>query len=305
MSSRSSGADLLHVFAEQLRGEVALAGAHPVAVPAQRVDLPVVGEHPVRVRQLPARERVRGEARVHQREAAREARVPEVGEVARQLGRREHPLVDDRARGEARDREVVGVLALHDPPDHIELPLERVAVGHAVAGRAHEELGDVRGACPRSHAGGALVDRHLAPADHALALGLHAALDQVHRATAQLLVLGQEAHRHAVAAGIGKLEPGVLAQERVGNLDEDARAVTRVRVGALTAAMLELLQRVQRAGDHLVRTRRAHACDERDAAGVVLVGRVVQAGHCLQGSSPPRNPRLLRAGARRAGSAKL
>ena len=61
-------ADLVDVVAEQRRGERELAGAVPVAVAAQRVDLAVVGEHPVRVGQLPAREGVGGEARVDQRE---------------------------------------------------------------------------------------------------------------------------------------------------------------------------------------------------------------------------------------------
>ena len=40
--------DLAEVLAEQLGGELALAGAHPVDVAAERVDLAVVGDHPVR-----------------------------------------------------------------------------------------------------------------------------------------------------------------------------------------------------------------------------------------------------------------
>jgi hypothetical protein len=54
--------DLLDVVPEQRRRELQLAGPHPVAVAAQRVDLAVVGEHPVGVCELPARERVRGKA---------------------------------------------------------------------------------------------------------------------------------------------------------------------------------------------------------------------------------------------------
>ena len=61
---------LLEVVAEQLGGELRLARPHPVDVAAQRVDLAVVGDHPVRVGELPARERVRGEARVDERQPA-------------------------------------------------------------------------------------------------------------------------------------------------------------------------------------------------------------------------------------------
>ena len=59
---------LAQVVAEQLGRELRFARAHPVDVAAQRVDLAVVRDHPVRMRELPARERVRREARVHERE---------------------------------------------------------------------------------------------------------------------------------------------------------------------------------------------------------------------------------------------
>ena len=74
---------LLEVVAEQRRGEHRLAGAHPVDVAAQRVDLAVVGDEVIRVRQLPARERVGAEARMEQRERALGQRIAEIGEVAR------------------------------------------------------------------------------------------------------------------------------------------------------------------------------------------------------------------------------
>ena len=121
--------DLLDVLAEQRRGELELAGAHPVAVAAQGVDLAVVGEHPVRVGELPARERVGREARVDEGEPAHHALVAEVGEVARQLRSREHSLQDHRAAGEARDRELLEVGVLDGAADHVELALEVVLVG--------------------------------------------------------------------------------------------------------------------------------------------------------------------------------
>ncbi len=93
-------------------------------------------------------------------------------------------------------------------------------------------------------------------------------------------VLGQEAHAHAVPAGIRQVHAALPAQERVGELDEDPRAVAGVRVGALGAAVLQLLEREQGAGDHLVRPRRTQTGDEGNSACIVLVGRVVQPGSC-------------------------
>jgi len=47
------GQDLLEVVAEEVRAAERLAGAHPVDVAAERVDLAVVGDVAVRVRQRP------------------------------------------------------------------------------------------------------------------------------------------------------------------------------------------------------------------------------------------------------------
>ena len=53
-------------LAESARAHHALARLHVVDVASQRVDLAVVGQHSQRMRPLPARERVRREARVNQ-----------------------------------------------------------------------------------------------------------------------------------------------------------------------------------------------------------------------------------------------
>ena len=67
------------------------------------------------------------------------------------------------------------------------------------------------------------------------------------------------------------------------------RAVARERVGALGAAVLEVAERGQRADDRLVAGSPVEAGDERDAAGVVLVGRVVEADS-LHSRSSRRRP---------------
>ena len=88
----------------------------------------------------------------------------------------------------------------------------------------------------------------------------------------------QETDRDSVATGGGQLGLERFAEERVGELDEDSRAVAGARVRAGGAAMLEVRERLERALERLVRRRAVEPCDERDAARVVLEPRVVETG---------------------------
>ena len=60
------GHQLGDVVAEVRAAELRLARAHPVHVPAERVDLAVVRRHAEGLGEVPARQHVGGEARVHQ-----------------------------------------------------------------------------------------------------------------------------------------------------------------------------------------------------------------------------------------------
>ena len=72
------------------------------------------------------------------------ALVLQVGVVAAELRRGEHPLVDDRARREARDDRVGAALELEAAADHVELALERVLVAGGGAPGRDDELADRR-----------------------------------------------------------------------------------------------------------------------------------------------------------------
>ena len=67
------------------------------------------------------------------------------------------------------------------------------------------------------------------------------------------------------------------AEEGVGQLHEDARAVALQRIGAGGAAMRQVLQDLQALRDDLVRLAALDVRDEAEATGVVLVRGVVQA----------------------------
>ena len=165
------------VVAERLRGEDGLTGAHPVDVAAQGVDLAVVGDHPQRLRELPARRRVRREPRVDDREGAAQREVAQVGVELRELRRGEHPLVDDRPAGHARERDVRAAVALGAAADDEQAAVEGGLVGDAVAG-LDEELADPRRRLACELAAGGLVDRNLTPADDPVAGRLDQLLDR-------------------------------------------------------------------------------------------------------------------------------
>jgi hypothetical protein len=79
----------------------------------------------------------------------------------------------------------------------------------------------------------------------------------------------------------------LFAVQRVGHLDQDAGAVAHQLVGAHRAAVVQVLQDLQRMGDDGVALLALDVRHEADAAGVVLMRRVVQAG-VLQVLSAPR-----------------
>ena len=80
-----------------------LAGAHPVAVAEQRVDLPVVRHQPEGLSQAPTGGCVGAETLVEERRRRNKVGVFEVSVERCQLGGGQQPFVDDVARGERGD----------------------------------------------------------------------------------------------------------------------------------------------------------------------------------------------------------
>jgi hypothetical protein len=89
-----------------------------------------------------------------------------------------------------------------------------------------------------------------------------------------------EDHAHAVFAGrrqIHALLGHLGAVQRIGHLDQDAGAVAHQRIGPHRAAVVEVLQDLERVADDGVALLAPDVGHEADPAGVVLVRRVVQA----------------------------
>ncbi len=277
---RDEGEAAAQVVAEELRVQDRLARLHPVDVPLEGVDLAVVGGHAVGVGETPAREGVGGEARVDDRERRLHQRVAKVGVEVRELRRGEHALVDDRARREAGEGDLGG-LELERPADQEELALEGVGV-RRVGAAADHELADRRHHLAGDAAAVGRVRRDLSRAEGDLAFGADHLLDAVAELQAALRVGGQEAHGHRHLAGAGHVVGldaelgGARAEELVGELDQDARAVAGVRVRSRGSAVLEQVQGRDAALDHLVDRLAVEARKARDATPIVLVGRVVE-----------------------------
>jgi hypothetical protein len=125
-----------------------------------------------------------------------------------------------------------------------------------------------------------VVDRHRAPAEHGLALGLDDLLEALLQPAALDPVARQEDEAAAVLAGGGQRDARLLAdllEEGVRHLQQHAGAVAGVGLGAGCAAVVQVLQDLDRLLQDLVRLAALDVDHEADAAGVVLEPRVVEA----------------------------
>lgn len=123
-----------------------------------------------------------------------------------------------------------------------------------------------------------------------MALLPHHALEDALAVVPVGLVLRHVNHGHSVASGRGKHEAVLLrrlGEELVRELNQDARAVARVRLAATRAAMVEVDENLDALLDDLVGLLALHVHDEADAAGIVLELRVVKSLLGRQ-SLPPR-----------------
>ncbi len=143
-------------------------------------------------------------------------------------------------------------------------------VGQLVGG-ADEDLADQRRGGAGGHADERLVDRDVAPAEHSLALGGDRLLDERGDPLVRLLLLRQEQDADREAAALRQRERDDGAEELVGQLQQDARAVAGRRVCARGTTVLEVLERVERATDHAVVGFTRDLGYERDTTGVVLM----------------------------------
>ncbi len=89
----------------------------------------------------------------------------------------------------------------------------------------------------------------------------------------------EEDQAGSVLAGIGEAEAqplGLLLQEAMGRLQQDAGTVSGVGLATAGPAMLQVDQDLDGLADDVVRASCLEIDDEADSAGIVLVERIVQ-----------------------------
>jgi hypothetical protein len=123
------------------------------------------------------------------------------------------------------------------------------------------------------------IDRHVAPAEHDLAFGLDGALDLFSQAWREAASCGRKTMPTPYSPAWRQFDALLghfLAIELVRNLDQDAGTVALQRVGTNSAAVIQVLQDQQTLLDDVVTFLALEMGDKAHAAGVVLVGGVVQ-----------------------------
>jgi hypothetical protein len=131
------------------------------------------------------------------------------------------------------------------------------------------------------------VDIDIAPADNALALGFDRVHEELLELVAALVVVREETDGDPVLAGRRQRLADDCAEERVRHLEQDPGTVTRVAVCTRGASVLEVFEGDDRAPHGLVPDHAVQPRHEGDPAGVVLVGRVIEAclpSHALRDS---------------------
>jgi len=208
---------------------------------------------------------------VDQGEVGRVPVVRQVGEERLDLRRRQHPLVDDGARGERGEVDVDFVLG----------PLAQ-AEGHPVEGQAglarlpgDEQLGQVGQRLAGALAAGGLLDRDIAPAEDRQPLVGGQVGDPRAGRGAFIGIVGQEGHADGIVARCWQAETDDLPEERVRQLGQDAGTVTGVRIRAGRAPVLQIAEHAQRARYHVVAAPSGQVGDKTNAAGVMFETAVV------------------------------
>ena len=279
--------------------QVGFAGANPVDVALESVDLAVVDDKAVGVRALPAGRGVGGVARVDERNGRLDGGVVEIDEEAAHLRGDEHALVHDSARAHGADVEdlvaqgKLGVgLLLDGAAAHIQTALEGVT-RRRIVGAPQKGLQDGRHAGAGCLAQVMRIDRHLAPKEQRHA-GLSAAL--LKHAMGILyapVVLWEEQHGHAIVALCRQNLAALLSlftEKVMRNLEQDASAVAGVLLESRAAAVLQVDQNGQRIVQNLVMALTVDIGKRADATCVVVEFGAIKAlllsGICLHRDPP-------------------
>ena len=199
----------------------------------------------------------------------------EIGDLRSQ----QQSLVDDgarRKRGNVKEILLFEVGLAHRCfrgfAQHVEFALERVLIH---ARRApYENLLDVRLRIARHASDRVAVDRCVAPTEDRQAFLARGFFQYAFAEDSVLPIHGKKNHSHAIFAGRGKRESQARAlalEKLVRDLNQDARAIARLRIAAARAAMRQVDEDLNTFQHDIVGFLPFDIGDEPESAGVVLV----------------------------------
>ena len=279
--------------------QVGFAGANPVDVALEGVDLAVVDDKAVGVRALPAGRGVGGVARVDERHGRFDGGVVEVDEETAHLRGHKHALVHDGARAHgahiedlvAQGELSVGLL-FDGAAAHVQATLKGIAGGRVVR-TAQESLQDSRHAGAGRLAQVVRVDRHLAPEEQRHAGFGAALLKHAAGILYTLVVLREEQHGHAIVALCRQNLTALLSlftEKVMRNLEQDASAVAGVLLESRATAVLQVNQNGQCVVQDLVMALAVDIGKRADATCIVVEFGAIKAlllsGICLHRDPP-------------------
>ncbi len=175
---------------------------------------------------------------------------------------------------------------MHLLADHEQLALEGINVA-AVFATGDEHLADDRLNRLDAVAQNRVVGRHVAPAENALSFRRNELVERGDGLRPALLVARQKDEADRIGAGFGQIEPQrrrFLTNEPVRHLDQDAGAVAGEHVRSGRSAVAQIRQDLKALLDDLVTLAVLYIGHEADAAGVVLVARIVETLFDRQGT---------------------
>ena len=152
----------------------------------------------------------------------------------------------------------------------------RPALQFVPARTTDEHLAERRHRIARQCADRRIVDRDVAPTEHGQAQFADDLVNALDRRVRIGTALRQEGDTGGVGAFRRQLEVHDGPEEGIGDLDQDARAVTGVRLGTGSTAVLQVHQRGDRLFDDVTALAAVHVDDERDAARVVFESGIVE-----------------------------
>jgi hypothetical protein len=124
-----------------------------------------------------------------------------------------------------------------------------------------------------------IVAGNVAPTENGKAFGLNLLSEQFFARAANGCILRQEENADPIVPAGRQIEfqpVGLGGEERVGNLNEDSGTIARRFVSAGGAAVLQIQQNLLGVCDNFVTFRPGNIDYRPDAAGIVLVLRVVK-----------------------------